>query len=168
MPEGLHGLLIPRSRVRIPPGPTCGPVAQLDRAGPSFQDLVAANLIRMPKRRECRRDYIFAKMKPSRSILVPLPRLRIGGCRLDYMVRAPARAGGRRFNSAPGQPGSSGRSSANPSPPIAPRRGECRRDYMGLQCAGSNPAGLSPVAQRSEHGACPAIRLSPRRLTLSS
>jgi hypothetical protein len=28
MPEGLHRLLIARSRVRIPPGPSWGPVAQ--------------------------------------------------------------------------------------------------------------------------------------------
>ena len=29
MPEGLHRLVSARSRVRVPPGPSCGPVAQL-------------------------------------------------------------------------------------------------------------------------------------------
>src|SRR5688500_11252792 len=41
MPEGLHGLLIPRSRVRIPPGRTYRPVAQRIERETSFQPLVA-------------------------------------------------------------------------------------------------------------------------------
>lgn len=55
MPEGLHRFVIARSRVRIPPGPTCGPVAQLDRAGSTFQTLVVVNPFNVG---ECRRDYM--------------------------------------------------------------------------------------------------------------
>lgn len=58
---------------------------------------------------------------------------------LDYMVRAPAQAGGRRFNSAPGQPGSSGNRLPKPRrPDLQLNRGECGGDYT---VAGSNPAG---------------------------
>ena len=43
-----------------------------------------------------------------------------GECRSDYMVRAPARAGGRRFDPAPGQPGSSVKASDLSSSPVEP------------------------------------------------
>ena len=70
------------------------------------------------------RDYIFAKVM-SRPIPRPAASARIGECRPDYMVRAPARAGGRRFKSAPGQPGSSGRMSRQHSSPVPAGRA-CR------------------------------------------
>jgi hypothetical protein len=54
MPEGLHRLVSARSRVRVPPGPTCGPVAQLDRAG----RLSNPSSPRNETAGECRREYI--------------------------------------------------------------------------------------------------------------
>jgi len=66
-------------------------------------------------------------------------------------VRAPAlKAGGRRFSSAPGKPGSS---EENVSPNLVADTEQAAvanaaRDYIvNAKVAGSNPAGLTPVAQ---------------------
>jgi hypothetical protein len=69
--------------------------------------------------------------------------------------RAPASAGGRRFDPAPGNRVAQQRCLTNSRrPPV--RRGECRRDYMDFSVAGSSPAGPHrSVAQWLEHEAVP-------------
>src|SRR5688572_28914238 len=96
----------------------------------------------------------------------PAAKARIGGCRLDYIGRAPAQAGGRRSESAPGLPGSSV-IVRHYFAADQPRRGECLRDYMGLQCRRFESGRALPVAQRSEHEAMSRSALSPRRFALS-
>src|SRR5690349_4528823 len=123
MPEGLHGLVIPRSRVRIPSGPSCGPVAQRleqERLSKTSSPRTEFEIIG-----ECRKDYMgrgFESRRVERrvaqwveqsfQILVAKDRTDVADRRMPAGLHGEStclRAGGRRSDSAPGEPGSSGK-----------------------------------------------------------
>lgn len=93
MPDGLHRLLIAKSRVRVPPG-LSWTRSSAGRAGPSVKHLVAMAIFEAG---ECRRDYIGKGRKAerfesapersgmSRQTSSPAPRPNVGECRRDYM-----------------------------------------------------------------------------------
>lgn len=81
MPEGLHRLLIAKSRVRAPPGPSLGPVAQLVEQEMSFQSWSPRT--RLPTQRECRPGLHLQNDVPANSR--PDAEARPGECRRDYI-----------------------------------------------------------------------------------
>ena len=110
MPEGLHRLVSARSRVRVPPGPSWGPVAQSVE-----QDVFP---------RPCRRNLNIPAGMPARTtfalvrkglgyFLVPPPK-KAGECRWEYI----GGGFGLRFESA---------SSHHPSSPAPIRRANAGR-----------------------------------------
>ena len=174
MPEGLHRIVSARSRVRVP-GPSRGPVAQLVEQD-VFPKPRRRNLnIRRECRPGLHslwyeRSWLFTRPATEQSWRMqmgihrwrPRPAVRVrkfssflvagtdqtGECRSDYMGRAPAPAGGRRFDSASGQPDSSVRMSGqNSSPTVSSAANavgttSCRRFESGRI--------LGSVAQRIE------------------
>lgn len=93
---------------------------------------------------ECRWEYIGRRLRPAvrlRKLSSPLVAGtdQTGECRSDYMVRAPAKAGGRRFDSASGQPDSSAKmSDHNSSPTVS----------SAANAVGTTWSSVSPVRVR--------------------
>ena len=172
MPERLHRLVSARSRVRVPPGPSCGPVAQLVEqdvfpnprrrnsnisAGMPARTTFALVrkglgyfLVPPPKKAgECRWEYIgeVSACGSSPQVLInPRRRHRLDGrMPVGLHGRAPAQAGGRRFDSVSGQPDSSVEMSDHTSSPTA--------------SSAANAVGttLSPVRVRPGLRACSSV-----------
>ncbi len=164
MPEGLH-----RSRVRIPPGPTLRARSSVGRAISSFQHLVAANdwyaeAAGMPTRTtSCHDEAVFADPRPAarqsrrmpmgvhwvkasacgsnpqsshRSSSPVLTRANAGRTPWESAWRVP---GGRRFDSASGQPDSSEQASGHSSSPDKP---------AAANAGGTTRTSVSPVRFR--------------------
>ena len=115
MPDGLHGLLIPLSRVRIPPGRPLSARSSAVEREPSVEHSSPWNLFDAG---ECRRDYRVEHLReqeaggsspPSERSGVAQenvsPTIRrqhqhaVGGCRRDYIGKGRK---AERFDSAPG------------------------------------------------------------------